>query len=163
MRAGDAALPVKWIGSASADQRRRYAEQFGVDVTGYVDDVRPLMREAACHVVPLRAGGGTRLKILNSWAMGKPVVTTSIGCEGLDAVDGTNILIRDDPKDFATAMLAGLGDPALARRLGEAGRATAERTYSWDVIGRGMTDRYLELANGAHRSDASTLAAGLHP
>jgi glycosyltransferase involved in cell wall biosynthesis len=142
-------LPVQWIGSATVEQQQDYHRQFGVDVTGHVADVRPFMRDAACHIVPLRAGGGTRLKILNSWAMGKPVVTTSIGCEGLDAVDGTNILIRDDPKDFATATLAVLGDRALARRLGEAGRATAERTYSWDVIGRGMTDRYLALANGA--------------
>src|SRR5437773_685321 len=81
-----------WIGSASAEQRRHYRERFGVDVTGYLDDVRPSMRQAAVHIVPLRAGGGTRLKILNSWAMGKPIVTTSIGCEGLDVVDGENAL-----------------------------------------------------------------------
>jgi glycosyltransferase involved in cell wall biosynthesis len=158
VRAARPDAPVAWIGSATADERRHYAERFGIDVSGYVDDVRPLMREAACHIVPLRAGGGTRLKILNSWAMAKPVVSTSIGCEGLDAVDGRNILIRDDPKDFAAAMLAVLEDEALARQLGEAGRATAEQQYSWDVIGRGLIERYLEVIHvntrGATLGDA---------
>src|SRR5205807_75841 len=129
-----------WIGSASAGQQRHYWERHGVELSGYVDDVRPLMQAAACHIVPLRAGGGTRLKILTSWAMGKPVVSTSLGCEGLAAVDGDNILIRDDPADFAGAILAVLGDPALRRRLGERGRATAEARYSWDVIGTDMID-----------------------
>ena len=117
LRASDR-VPVVWIGSASPDQRKHYRDRFGIDVTGYLEDVRSLMRQAACHVVPLRAGGGTRLKILNSWAMGKPVVTTSIGCEGLAAVDGENALIRDDPKRFAEAVLAVLHDDALSRRLG---------------------------------------------
>src|SRR5207247_3432745 len=67
LRAARPDVPVRWIGSATAEQRLRYMERSGIDITGYVDDVRPAMREAACHVVPLRAGGGTRLKILNSW------------------------------------------------------------------------------------------------
>ncbi len=152
VRAARPDAPVAWIGSANTGQRRHYAGRFGIDVSGYVDDVRPFMREAACHIVPLRAGGGTRLKILNSWAMGKPVVSTSIGCEGLDAVDGRNILIRDDPKAFANAMLAVLEDEALARRLGQAGRATAEQQYSWDVIGRGLIERYLDVTHDNTRS-----------
>jgi len=98
--------------------------------------------------VPLRAGGGTRLKILTSWAMGKPVVSTSLGCEGLAAVDGDNILIRDDPRSFADAVRQVLGDPALGRTLGEHGRTTAERLYSWDVIGRQMIGAYFALTGG---------------
>ena len=147
LRAAGATAPVRWIGRASVDQQRYYGERYGVELTGYVDDVRPLMREAACHIVPLRVGGGTRLKILNSWAMGKAVVSTSIGCEGLAAADGENILIRDDPKGFADAIVAVLEDGELRRRLGERGRATAERIYSWDVIGRDMIDTYLSLVN----------------
>ena len=85
--------------------------------------------------------------------MGKAVVSTSVGCEGLDAVNGENILIRDDPKDFAAAMRAVMDDPALARRLGAAGRATAERTYSWDVVGSDVIARYLELAHVDSRTD----------
>jgi len=149
LRAVNPHVPVRWVGSASPAQQRRYGAEFGVEITGYVDDVRPFMHDAACHVVPLRAGGGTRVKILNSWAMGKPVVTTSIGCEGLEAVDGENVLIRDDPKAFAQAVLAVLDDDALRRRLGRAGRATAERLYSWDRIGEGLIDTYLTLA-GRH-------------
>jgi glycosyltransferase involved in cell wall biosynthesis len=159
VRAARPDTPVTWIGSATDEQRRHYAARFGIDVSGYVDDVRPLMRDAACHIVPLRAGGGTRLKILNSWAMGRPVVSTTIGCEGLDAVDGRNILIRDDPKDFADAMISVLEDEVLARRLGEAGRATAEQHYSWDVIGRGLIDTYLDVIHANSRS-ATRGAAG---
>ena len=159
VRAAHPTAPVTWIGSATDEHQRHYAARFGIDVSGYVDDVRPLMGGAACHIVPLRAGGGTRLKILNSWAMGKPVVSTTIGCEGLDAVDGQNILIRDDPKEFAAAMIAVLEDEALARRLGEAGRATAEQHYSWDVIGRGLIDTYLNVIHVNSRG-ATLDAAG---
>jgi glycosyltransferase involved in cell wall biosynthesis len=147
LRSAGADVPVRWIGRASAEQQQYYGDRHGVELTGYVEDVRPLMREAACHIVPLRAGGGTRLKILNSWAMGKPVVSTSVGCEGLAADDGTNILIRDDPKQFADAVLAVLGDADLRRRLGQAGRATAEEFYSWDVIGREMIAAYRSVLN----------------
>ncbi len=147
LRAATVQVPARWIGSASTEQQRSYRERHGVEVTGYVDDVRPYMREAKCHIVPLRAGGGTRLKILNSWAMGKAVVSTSIGCEGLEAVDGENILIRDDPKDFAQAIVAVFEDDRLRRRLGERGRASVERLYSWEVIGQAMTGTYLDVAN----------------
>jgi glycosyltransferase involved in cell wall biosynthesis len=139
------ARPVRWVGSASPEERHHYRERHGVELTGYVDDVRPYMRDALCHVVPLRAGGGTRLKILNSWAMAKSVVSTAVGCEGLEAVDGENILIRDDPRDFAEAIRHLAGDPALRRRLGANGRRTAEEIYSWDVIGRDMLRAYLDL------------------
>ena len=150
-------VPARWIGSASAEQQRHYRERYGVDLTGHVEDVRPFMHQAACHIVPLRAGGGTRLKILNSWAIGKPVVSTSVGCEGLAAVDGDNILIRDDPKGFADAVLAVLDNEELSRRLGERGRATVERRYSWDVIGREMIETYLRVANGGPEDEASAV------
>ncbi len=151
LRRGGADVPVRWIGRASAEQRREYREQHGVELTGYAEDVKPLMRDAACHIVPLRVGGGTRLKILHSWAMGKAVVSTSIGCEGLAAADGVNILIRDDPGDFADAVRSVLGDERLRRGLGEAGRATARRLYGWDVVGRQMIDAYRAVMNAPSR------------
>ena len=159
LRAACPNLPARWIGSASVDQRLQYRDTFGLDVTGYVDDVRPFMSQAACHIVPLRAGGGTRLKILNSWAMGKPVVATSIGCEGLEAIDGENILIRDDPKAFAQAIVSVLEDRQLARRLGEGGRARVEQRYSWDVIGEELIRTYLDVANVDSRDSTSLVAA----
>lgn len=158
LRAAKPQIPVRWIGVASAEQQRSYRERYDVELTGYVNDARPFMLEAACHIVPLRVGGGTRLKILNAWAMGKPVVSTSIGCEGLAAVDGENILIRDDPASFADAVVAVLEDDALARRLAEHGRDTVERFYSWDVIGQRMIDTYLTLAGARHRETASAVS-----
>jgi glycosyltransferase involved in cell wall biosynthesis len=140
-----------WIGRASASQQQEYRDQYGIELTGYVDDPKPLMQGAACHVVPLRVGGGTRLKILHAWAMGKAVVSTSIGCEGLAAVDGENILIRDDPRAFAGATVTVLRDGELRRRLGENGRATAEHRYSWDAIAPQMIRAYTALITGGSR------------
>lgn len=162
LRAVEPHLPVKWIGRASAEQQQYHRETYDVELTGYVPDARPLMSAAACHIVPLRAGGGTRLKILNSWAMGKAIVSTSIGCEGLAAVDGENLLIRDDPKHFAEAILQLLRDPEQRRRLGAGGRATAERLYSWEVIGEAMNAAYQSItvrqtATGHAAADAATI------
>lgn len=74
--------------------------------------------------------------------MGKPIVSTSVGCEGVAALDGENILIRDDPLAFADVVIAVLEDHALARRLAERGRDTVERHYSWARIGQRMIDNY---------------------
>jgi glycosyltransferase involved in cell wall biosynthesis len=145
LREAGSAPRTRWVGGSSEAEQRRYRERYGVELTGYVDDVRPHMREALCHVVPLRAGGGTRLKILNSWAMAKPVVSTSLGCEGLAAVDGENILIRDEPKAFADAIVTLERDEVLRRRIAAGGRSTVERIYDWEVIGKRMIDTYLDL------------------
>ena len=160
LRAAAEPGPVRWIGRASSEQQREYRDRYGIELTGYVEDARPMLRDAACHIVPLRAGGGTRLKILSSWAMGKPVVSTSVGCEGLAAIDGHNILIRDDPAAFAEAVIRVLDDPALGRRLGERGRATAERRYSWNVIGARMNDAYLAITHGESRAVVAPPLAG---
>jgi len=149
VRATGEAAPVRWVGRASEETRRRYADRYAVELTGYVDDVRPYVRNAACYVVPLRVGGGTRLKILDAWAMGKAVVSTSVGCEGLAAIDGGNILIRDDPDGFARAVRAVLQDAHLRRRLGEEGRRTVERLYSWEQIGESMLAAYGSICEGS--------------
>ncbi|HXF94745.1 MAG TPA: glycosyltransferase family 4 protein [Gemmatimonadales bacterium] len=138
--------PVWCVGRSTPEERRGFAAEYGVTLTGYVPDVRPYVRDAGCFVVPIRVGGGTRIKILDAWAMGKAVVSTSIGCEGLAAVDGENILVRDTPEAFARAVVDVLTRPALRHRLGEAGRATVERRYSWDAIGRKMHSIYRGVA-----------------
>jgi glycosyltransferase involved in cell wall biosynthesis len=158
VRTAAADVPVRWIGRASAEQQRFYRDRYDVELTGYVDDERPHMRDAACHIVPLRIGGGTRLKILNAWAMGKPVVSTSCGCEGLHAVDGDNILIRDEPRLFASAITDVLRNESLRHRLAEGGRATVERLYAWQAIGEQMIDTYLSITNATH-SDALPIAS----
>jgi polysaccharide biosynthesis protein PslH len=136
---------LRLVGKNSETDRARYAAIEGVYCHGYVPDVRPHLAAASCSIVPIRVGGGTRLKILDSWAMGLPVVSTSVGCEGLDTHDGDNILIRDDPQEFSAAVIKVLTDPVLRARLGRQGRGTAERRYSWTVIGDALIDHYQRL------------------
>jgi sugar transferase (PEP-CTERM/EpsH1 system associated) len=126
----------------------------GVVVTGTVPDVRPWMQTAAVFVVPLRVGGGTRLKILEALASGRAVVSTSIGCEGLAVTPGREILVADAPAAFADAVVRCLRDPALRARLGAAGRALVERRYRWEPIGADLGDFYLELLARRRRRDA---------
>jgi glycosyltransferase involved in cell wall biosynthesis len=118
-----------------------------------VDDVRPFVRSAACYVVPLRVGGGTRLKVVDAWAMGKAVVTTSQGCEGLAAEHDVNSLIADTPEAFAAAIAAVLEHPERAAALGRAARALVERTYAWDALGVQLLDAYRGLVQGAPRQE----------
>jgi len=122
---------------------REIAENPRVRLTGLVDDVRPLISEAAVYVVPLRIGGGTRLKILDALAMGKPLISTSVGCEGLAVVSGEHLLIADSSDAFAREIVRLLRDPALGRRLAAAGRQLVERKYEWSVIAQEL-DRVYE-------------------
>ncbi len=103
----------------------------GVEVSGTVPDVRPSLARASVVVVPLRVASGTRIKILQAFAMAKPVVTTSIGCEGLDVRDGEHVLIADDERSFAAAVCRLLEDPALRRQLGDAGRRFVADGHQW--------------------------------
>jgi glycosyltransferase involved in cell wall biosynthesis len=112
--------------------RLEQLSRHGVTVTGTVPDVRPFIEDAALYVVPLRAGGGTRLKIFEALAMGKAVVATTLGAEGLGVTSGRDIVLADDPDGFAQAVLSLLHDPHARQRLGRAGRALVESTYSWD-------------------------------
>jgi len=146
LRARGIRANVTWVGRVPDAVQREYAKSYGLHLTGYLNDIRPVVQRAACYVVPLRAGGGTRLKILDAWAMGKAVVSTTVGCEGLDAHDGENILVRDTPEDFADAVEAVLIDGELRRRLGAAARRTAEVQYDWEVIGDQMLPYYRNLS-----------------
>jgi glycosyltransferase involved in cell wall biosynthesis len=157
IRAAGHDVPVRWVGRAPEATVRTYREQHGVELTGYVNDIRPLVHDAACYVVPLRVGGGTRVKILDAWAMGKAVVSTSVGCEGLAAEDGRNILVRDDPEGFAQAVGLVLQDGALRRRLGAEGRRTVEQSYDWGRIGESVLPSYTSLV--APRREKTTSAA----
>lgn len=103
----------------------------GIHVTGYVADPTPYLQRAALMVVPLRAGGGMRVKILNAMAQGIPIVSTTLGCEGIAVTSGRDILVADEPADFAAAVLRLLDDPALATRLRQNGRQLVERTYDY--------------------------------
>jgi glycosyltransferase involved in cell wall biosynthesis len=108
----------------------------GVQVTGTVADVRPHVAGAAVYVVPLRIGGGTRLKIFEALAMGKAVVSTRVGAEGLPIVPGEHFLQADSPADFAQAVVTLLKDPDRRHALGRAGRRLVEERYSWTQVTR---------------------------
>jgi glycosyltransferase involved in cell wall biosynthesis len=145
LRARGVTPRVTWVGRASPRVIREYADRYDVRLTGFVEDIRPYVHSAACYIAPLRAGGGTRLKILDAWAMGKAVVSTTVGCEGLEARDGQNILVRDAPAEFADAVASVLEDSDLRRALGQAARLTAEMIYDWEIIGRSMVAHYRSL------------------
>jgi glycosyltransferase involved in cell wall biosynthesis len=149
IRAVNRGASLHLIGPVSEADRARYNNYEGVTSLGYVADVRPHLAQACCSVVPLRVGGGTRLKILDAWAMGKAVVSTHIGCEGLKCIDGENILIRDHPHAFAEAVLEVICDAGLRSKLGENGRKAAEEFYSWDVVGRDLRKHYVKLLRRA--------------
>lgn len=144
-RDGAPPLPVRWIGQASAAERAAHDVPGWLALTGYVPDVRPVLADAGMFIAPLRFGAGTKLKMLDAWASALPVVATTVACEGLPAVDGENVLVADDAAGFAAAMRRVQGDPALARRLGEAGRRTVEAEFGWEALGRRLADAYQTL------------------
>jgi len=104
----------------------------GVIHTGRVEDIRPYVAKASVVVVPLRIGSGTRLKVLEALAMAKPVVSTTVGCEGLDVSHGEHLLIADEPAAFAASVVRLLEDPAEAASLGRRGRTLVESRYGWE-------------------------------
>jgi sugar transferase (PEP-CTERM/EpsH1 system associated) len=103
-------------------------------ITGRVDDVRPYMDRATAYVVPIRIGGGTRLKIFEAMAMAKPVISTTIGAEGLAVQDGRELLIADEPQAFADAVIATLADKAFAQQIGETAREVVCAQFSWQQV-----------------------------
>jgi sugar transferase (PEP-CTERM/EpsH1 system associated) len=127
------------------------AASAGVRVTGTVDDVRPHVARAAVYVVPLRVGGGTRLKIFEALAMGKAVVSTQVGAEGLPLESGRHFMQADDPADFATAVVTLLRDPRRRRELGVAGRQLVETRYSWRQVAREFEERCAQVLTLARK------------
>jgi glycosyltransferase involved in cell wall biosynthesis len=105
-----------------------------IRVTGSVDDIRPYIVRASVYVVPLRIGGGTRLKIFEAMAMGKAIVSTTIGAEGLPVTDGKEILIADRPDSFAHAVVSLLRQPEKRRQLGSSARGLVELKYRWSMV-----------------------------
>lgn len=116
-----------------------------VQLLGFVDDLVPVMQEAAVYVVPLRAGSGTRLKVLEAMAFGKAIVTTHIGSEGIALDDGDNAVYADSADDFAAAVLRVMDDPALTERLGRRARELAVARYDWSAITASMLPAYDDL------------------
>lgn len=119
-----------------------------IEVPGFVPDVRPWVERAAIYVVPLRVGGGTRLKVLDAMAQGKAIVSTRIGAEGIVGEHGKEFLFADDAKSFADTVIALLKDRDARKRLGAAARARAESEYSWPILGRKLAQGYASVLEG---------------
>jgi len=128
--------PPKDLVQWAADESR------GVKVSGYVPDLIPFLVDEAAVVVPVRAGGGMRVRILEALARGVPVMTTTIGLEGIEAVPGRDVLVADEPSSFAEGLVRLLQDPAMQTRLGEAGRRLAVERYDWRVALRPLDSIY---------------------
>ena len=133
------------VGNAPAPSIRRLTDRPDVLVTGGVPAVEPYYARSAVSVVPLRAGGGTRLKILESMALGRPVVSTRVGCEGLEVEDGQHLLVADEPTAFADHVVTLLQDHALRRALTSRARALVEGRYAWSILGERLMETYAEL------------------
>jgi glycosyltransferase involved in cell wall biosynthesis len=102
-----------------------------LEVTGYIDDPKPYLADTGAFVVPLLAGGGMRVKILDAWCWGLPIVSTTIGAEGIAATPGEDILLADEPDGFARQVVRLLGDQELNARIAAGGRRSAEEKYEW--------------------------------
>jgi glycosyltransferase involved in cell wall biosynthesis len=133
------------VGGNPSARVQKLAERERVVVTGRVPEIKPYFAEATVFVVPLRIGSGTRLKILEALAMGKAIVSTTVGAEGLDLRDGEEILIADEPTAFADAVIRLLTDSELRRRVGETGRIRVEQDYDWRSIGKKLYTLYESL------------------
>jgi glycosyltransferase involved in cell wall biosynthesis len=119
----------------------------GIHITGTVEDVRPYVERASVYIVPLRVGGGSRLKILEALAMGRAVVSTTVGAEGLHVEHGRHLLLADNPRTFADSVLRLLDDPALCSELGTEGRRLVEARYDWNALAERLARFIAERAN----------------
>lgn len=127
---------VLWVvGRNPSTSMQKLAESdCGVRVTGRVEDIRPYVGRGSLYVVPLRIGSGTRLKIFEAMAMGKAVVSTTIGAEGLPVTHGENIILSDEPAEFARHVIELLGNGSLRNQIGSAARTLVEKHYSWKQV-----------------------------
>lgn len=142
--------PPRWLTQLGDSDRR-------VEVTGFVDDVRPYFKEATAYICPIRVGGGTRLKILDALAMGMPLIGTTFACSGISVEHAKHVLLADTPEAFAEQVLRVLADPVLRADLAAQGRDLVCKNYSWSVVGRSLLLAYKEAGSSARRKSKPLL------
>jgi sugar transferase (PEP-CTERM/EpsH1 system associated) len=138
------------VGRSPTPAVRRLAEDRGVEVTGRVEDVRPYLAKSSVYVVPLRIGGGTRLKIFEAMAAGRAVVSTSIGAEGLPVEHGRHLLLADDPGSFARSVIALLRDADTRAMLAREARALVTERYDWSAAALHLEASLAETRTASH-------------
>jgi polysaccharide biosynthesis protein PslH len=147
------------IGRAPTPAIVKLGSEYGVEVTGRVDDVRPHMAAGAVYVVPLRIGGGTRIKIFEAMAMGKAVVSTTVGAEGLPVTPGKDIVIADSPATFAEAVVRLLRNHEERALIGEAARRLVAERYDWSAVFGHLEQALEAAAAGPRHHDATSVSA----
>jgi glycosyltransferase involved in cell wall biosynthesis len=158
LRRSHPTVQLRIVGAAPPPEITRLAGP-DVVVTGFVDDVRPHLERASVIVAPLRIGGGTRLKILEAMAMGRPVVSTTLGAEGLAVTHGREVLIGDSPEAFAGQVTRVLDDDSLAISLGAAGRRLVEAEYDWRASTRALEALYRGVLHARGQVATAALTA----
>lgn len=139
------AFETKWIGKASDAQVSAFRGHRSITVAGYVADLTSHMNSARVFIAPLRVGGGTRLKILDAWAAGIPVVATTLACEGLGAMDGVDLLIGDTPSEFARQVQVLLTNDDLWLSVASHARERLRAGFTWDSLGEQLRGHYRAL------------------
>lgn len=122
-----------------------------IHAPGFVDDVRPWVAKSAVYVVPLRVGGGTRLKMVDAMAQGKPIVATTVGAEGIDGKHAEHFMLADEPEAFARVVIDLLRDPVRRQQLGAAARLRAEQRYAWPILGESLAGHYAHVIEESKR------------
>jgi polysaccharide biosynthesis protein PslH len=146
VREQEPGVTLSIIGRSPTPAVTRLAEIDGVEVTGRVDDVRDHIARGSVYIVPIRIGGGTRLKIFEAMAMGKAVVSTTIGAEGLPVTDGRDVVIADEPAAFAGAVVSLLRDPTRRREMEQAARDLVVTHYDWAAVAGQLEQALVETA-----------------
>jgi glycosyltransferase involved in cell wall biosynthesis len=131
--------PPEWL-------RRRVASAPGVELHADVNDVRPFLRRSTCLAVPLRIGGGSRLKILEALASGLPVVSTRLGAEGLHLEPGQHLDVCESPGEMTPLLIQSIRSPQRANSLAQAGREVVLQRYDWDVLAERLEQIWLDCA-----------------
>jgi glycosyltransferase involved in cell wall biosynthesis len=148
----DATLSI--IGRSPTPAVRKLAEIPGVEVTGRVDDVRPHIARGSVYIVPLRIGGGTRLKIFEAMSMGKAVVSTTVGAEGLPVTNGRDIDIADEPARFAHSVVHLMRDTGARRGIEAAARRLVVEKYDWSAVASDFEAALVRAARPSERARA---------
>ena len=133
------------VGKEIPAEAREDAANKGIDIAGYVNDVRPEILRGAVFLAPTRVGSGIRIKILEAMALGRPVVSTTVGAEGIEAVDGRDLQIADTPDELVRAIAALLQDRNAREKMGAAGLDLVRRHYGWDALGDQLAQTYAEV------------------
>jgi len=156
LRSKNNGITLRVVGRRPSEKLRAALRALpGLELIGEVPDVRDHIAQACAVVVPLRIGGGTRIKILEAMAMGKPVISTSIGAEGLQVEDGRDLLIANTPHEFSAKIEMLLGNPEQALWLERNARVTVERLYGWDAAAQKLEQVWITAADRKQTSSAT--------